>query len=177
MLHVPACLRMTRATFTDMRRQSPADRLMPGPCDRWVRCIIIDADPEDVYRWLCQLTVAPYSYDLIDNPGRRSPSQLTPGAEHLRLGQTFLIFELRAFQPGRFIAGRSQPRFRQLYGDITVSYEALARPEGRTLLQANACISHQSSLARRMLLALGDKIMAGKQLRTLKRNAEARAHQ
>ncbi|MDN5601129.1 MAG: hypothetical protein ACTHV2_10500 [Brachybacterium sp.] len=74
----PTMLRCTRAEALDIDQTSHADELMDQPCDRWVRCIDIAAEPDLVYRWLCQLTIAPYSIDLLDNLGRRSPP--VPGA-------------------------------------------------------------------------------------------------
>lgn len=169
----PSCLRLTNATQDDLTRWSPADEIMPDPAERWVRCINIEAPPADVYRWLCQLTVAPYSIDWIDNSGRRSPRRLTPGADQLALGQHFLIFAITSFTPGRAIAGRSRGRFRRVYGDVAVSYEALPR-EGSagTRLQATACLARSTGPIRRTALAAGDKLMAGRQLTNIKQLAE-----
>lgn len=172
---VPPILRYTRATAAEVARRSPADTLMPGDCDRWVRCITIDAPHQVVYRWLCQLTVAPYSFDAIDFLGRRSPDTLTPGAERLRTGQHFLIFAITSFALDGYIAGLSRPEFDGVYGRIAVSY--LVDPlDGRTTrLRANACLARSTSGIgiRRLALAAGDKIMAGRQLRVLKARAEA----
>ncbi len=73
-----------------------AERRLPFVCDNYLahpdavyfRGVTVRATPERIFRWLCQLRVAPYSYDWIDNRGRRSPQQLTPGAERLAAGQT-----------------------------------------------------------------------------------------
>ncbi|EUA28809.1 hypothetical protein I548_1994 [Mycobacterium intracellulare] len=64
----------------------PWERTTPLPCDgvlpsagvRADRAISIAAPPSIVFGWLCQLRVAPYSYDSLDNLGRRSPAGATP---------------------------------------------------------------------------------------------------
>lgn len=145
---------------------------MPGAADRWVRCVDVEAPTDHVYRWLCQLTVAPYSYDWIDNLGRRSPTTLTPGAEQLTIGQPFLIFSITSFKPNHHVAGRSRPEFHRVYGDITVSYQVIPRPGDATRLQANACLNRSIHPIIRTVLTAGDKIMAGRQLAKLKALAE-----
>ncbi|MCK7580455.1 MAG: hypothetical protein MZV65_35625 [Chromatiales bacterium] len=63
-----------------------------------------------VFRWLCQLRVAPYSYDWIDNLGRTSPGVLLPGLDALEAGQRFMtIFRLVAFAPGESITLETPP--------------------------------------------------------------------
>ncbi|MFI6595813.1 hypothetical protein ACIBHX_06155 [Nonomuraea sp. NPDC050536] len=58
----------------------PEEMAVPYDCDRvvgravegWFRAVTVRADAASMFRWLCQLRVAPYSYDLLDNYGRRS---------------------------------------------------------------------------------------------------------
>ena len=83
----------------------PCDRYMHAPYEAFLRAVDVDAPPEVVFRWLCQLKVSPYSYDCIDNRGRRSPRSLMPGSENLELGQEFLVFRLVEFVTNRRITG------------------------------------------------------------------------
>ena len=47
-----------------------------------MRSVEIAAPPELVFRWLCQLRVAAYSYDWANSAERRSPRELLPGLGH-----------------------------------------------------------------------------------------------
>jgi hypothetical protein len=75
-----------------------AERTAPLACDellaeapiRCDRAVAVDAPVPVVFRRVCQLSVAPYSYDLLDNLGRRSPRELTAGVQRLELGQRFM---------------------------------------------------------------------------------------
>lgn len=63
-------------TDAEVARRYPCDDLVTQPALQVWRGITVDADPEDVWPWLCQLRLAPYSYDVLDNLGRRSPREL-----------------------------------------------------------------------------------------------------
>ena len=76
---------------------TPAERAARLPCDelmpdavRLDRAISIAAPTAMVFAWLCQLRIAPYSYDLLDNTGRRSPRTRCAALTDLAVGQPFV---------------------------------------------------------------------------------------
>jgi len=153
----------------------PCDRYLPGAADAYFRAIDVDAGPAVLFRRLCQLRVAPYSYDWIDNFGRRSPRELTPGLERLERGQRFMtIFDLVEFEPDRQITLLCS-RHRRLFGEVAGTYLIAPRPGGCRLL-VKVAVNHPGdrfeSALRRRLLPHGDLLMMRKQLRTLAALAE-----
>lgn len=157
------------------------ERALPYPCDgltrartdAYFRGITVHAPPEIVFRWLCQLRAAPYSYDWIDNLGRRSPRELTPGLDDLAVGQRVMtMFRLASFARPIHITVRAL-RARWLFGEVAVSYmivpgEASCRLLGKIVVQRRGVLS----LPMRLLLPWGDLIMMRKQLMTLRDLAE-----
>ena len=80
------------------------DAVMPAADMVVSRAVDVAAPAAHTFRWVCQLRVAPYSYDLLDNLGRRSPKELTPGAEVLEVGQRVMtIFHLASFEHDRHL--------------------------------------------------------------------------
>ena len=152
----------------------PADGHRPGGT-HLVRAMDVDADPAIVFRWLCQVTVAPYSFDLVDNRGRRSPSTLTPGAEDLRLGQKFGIGLIVDFETGRHITAVTAGAAWRMFGDLAMSYQVV--PGVATRSRILVCVALPGARgARRLwqaLLGAGDLVMIRHQLRRLRRYAEA----
>ncbi len=65
-----------QATDADMQRPYPIDHYTQATEAVYWRAIDIQAPVAIVFRWLCQLQVAPYSYDWLDNGGRKSPEKL-----------------------------------------------------------------------------------------------------
>jgi hypothetical protein len=140
----------------------PCDTLRPRNGVRADRAISIDAPLDIVFAWLCQLRVAPYSYDAIDNFGRRSPSERDPALVRLEVGQRFMtLFALHSFISGEQITLRAK--------GVAVTYAV--RPEGAgSRLHVRVLFGGPWVFAR--LLALGDLVMMRKQLLTLKSLAE-----
>lgn len=150
----------------EVARRYGCDDLVPGPTLEAWRGVTVHADPATVWARVRQVRLAPYSYDLIDNLGRRSPRGLRDVPEPV-VGDPFT----RAF-------GRDQGRVRavvpgeELTATIMrahMSYAVL--PHGdttRLLLKVVMGTSRWLAAA----VSVGDLVMARKQLLTLKTLAE-----
>jgi hypothetical protein len=149
------------------------DGLIEHPSGVVFRAVDVDAPTAVVFRWLCQLRVAPYSYDWIDNRGRRSPQQLTPGVDELEIGQRFAtIFRLVAFEPGRSITLDSTTR---VFGHVAITYAAVPSDAERSRLVAKLLFTRPVGLyglALRCVLPAGDLVMMRRQLLNLRTLAE-----
>ena len=103
-----------------------------------VRAIAMEAPREVGFLWLCQMRRAPYSYDWLDNFGRRSPRQADPSLTDLAVGQSFMtIFELTDFTDSESLtlwmkAGRPT----RIFGAITLHYRVETITGSRSQLVA-----------------------------------------
>jgi hypothetical protein len=159
---------------------SPHERAQVYPCDGLVddadavfRAVNVDAPAQLVFRWVCQLRTAPYSYDWIDNLGRRSPRELIGGLERLEVGQRFMtIFRLVCFEEGRSITLDSTTA---LFGRVVGTYTIVPTGANRSRVVVKLLISGPPAIRgwiTRCVLPAGDLIMMRRQLLTLKALAE-----
>ncbi|GAB3036005.1 hypothetical protein GCM10011376_17920 [Nocardioides flavus (ex Wang et al. 2016)] len=150
----------------EVQRRYGCDDLVPEPTLEAWRGVTVHAPAEAVWERVRQVRVAPYSYDLVDNLGRRSPRALLDVPDP-RVGDPFT----RAF-------GRDQGRVvavdpgRELTAEIMGAHMSYAVVPGardtRLLLKIVASTSRWLA----PLLSVGDLVMARKQLLTLKALAE-----
>jgi hypothetical protein len=156
----------------------PCDRFIPQPEAALYRGVTIEAAAPIVFRWLCQMRVAPYSYDWIDNGGWQSPRELTPGLDNLAVGQDVMrIFTLVDFEPDRQLTLRLKPRSSaaRTFGDIAVSYLIAPRTINSCRLLVKLIANYPQGAKgsfMRALLPWGDLIMMRRQLLNLKYFAE-----
>jgi hypothetical protein len=169
-------------------RRPPADDLVATPAARWTRGVTSRAAPAHLWRWVTQLSVAPYSYDLVDNldwsssaalrlPALRlprvrpSPRELTPGADDLRVGQHLLVlFVVDSFADGEHLTLRLRRPGRGVVGEFAITYAVRPDGLGRTRLVATVVVDGPcgtvGTLAR-LALAWGDLVMMRRQLTRL----------
>ncbi|MBO0810395.1 MAG: polyketide cyclase, partial [Actinobacteria bacterium] len=69
-------------------RSYPCDDFVSSPTVQAWRGVRVEAPPAAVWPWVAQVRLAPYSYDWIDNLGRRSPRELA-GLPEPRAGDRF----------------------------------------------------------------------------------------
>ena len=156
-------------TDAETQERYPCDDFVGSPSLVAWRGVTVRAPQEVMWARLTQVRLAPYSYDLVDNLGRRSPAARIEVPEP-RVGVPFT----RAF-------GRDQGRVvaldpgRCLTAEIMgahMSYVVVPAGE-RTRLLLKVVAETRPWLAP--LLSLGDLVMARKQLLRLGSLAEADA--
>jgi hypothetical protein len=164
------------STADERSRPYPCDAVLPRPAQTLFRAVTVDAPVPVVYRWLCQLKLAPYSYDLIDNLGRRSPQHLVPGTEHLVVGERVMLFEVASFVSDEHITVAC--RRNAVFGDVAISYVVTPCEGGGSRLVAKLVTNPAPGpigMVLRPLLPVGDLVMMRRQLLNLKSLAEATA--
>lgn len=169
-------IRYWNATAEERVAEHPADAHHGPGGNHLVRALDVDAEPAVVFRWLCQITVAPYSYDLIDNLGRRSPATLTPGADHLRVGQRLGVGPIVDFETGQHITAVTSAASAKLFGNLAMSYQVVSGLTTASRIVVCIALPAPRGAPRRVLQALlgaGDLVMIHHQLHRLKRYAEA----
>ncbi|HET8768266.1 MAG TPA: SRPBCC family protein [Pedococcus sp.] len=154
-----------------------AETRLPFACDDLVgnspalvawRGVTVNAPPEVVWSWVGQVRIAPYSYDWLDNLGRRSPRDLA-GLPEPRVGEPFTrsggrpLGRLVAVEPGRQLTGEILGAF--------LSYLVVPLGENGTRLLLKVVMDTRRVLAP--FLSVGDLVMARRQLLNLKACAEA----
>jgi hypothetical protein len=151
------------ATDAEVAAPRPCDALAGAGATQADRAISIAAPVDVVYRWLCQLRAAPYSYDLLDNFGRRSARTLTPGLERLAPGQRVMrLFTVTSFAPDEHLTIGSG-------GHTVVTYAVSSEGTG-TRLAVRIAFALPRLVTQAVLL--GDLVMMRKQLLILKALAE-----
>jgi len=151
----------------------------PFPCDEWMRSptlvawrgVTVETTAERLWPWVVQIRVAPYSYDWIDNRGRRSPRGLL-GLADPTVGEHFTSAAGKRL--GRVL---SVDPPRQLTGRIAGAVISYVLVEDADAARTRLLMKIVSALPRPAadLLSIGDLLMARRQLLNWKRLAEATA--
>jgi len=167
---------------------SNEETLLTYPCDSvpdlpetvYFRGIDINSSVEQVFPWLCQMKVAPYSYDWLDNFGKRSPQHLTKELTHLEMGQVFMTgFKLVDFKANSHVTIRSRDElswWMRVFGDLVVSYCLFPKGENNCRLVVKLRLAYPKGILMKplmkMLLPPGDTFMMHKQISNFKKLSE-----
>jgi hypothetical protein len=150
----------------------PCDGFVDSPALQAWRGVRVEAPAEAVWRWVAQVRLAPYSYDWIDNLGRRSPQE-PAGLPEPRVGEMFTTAGGREL--GRIV---SVDRGTQLTGTIMGAFMSYVLvPEDRCTTRLLLKVVMQTARWKAPALSVGDLIMARRQLLNLKQLTERHARQ
>jgi hypothetical protein len=153
-------------TPAEIARRYPCDDIVSAPVLEAWRGVTVDAVPEQVWPWVTQIRLAPYSYDLIDNLGRRSPQELRDLPDPVP-GEPFTTAAGRRL--GRILSATPTEQLTARIMGAVMSY-VLVPDGGTTRLLLKIVTAGGRWYAP--LLSVGDLVMARRQLLNLKQLAE-----
>ncbi|GAB3706044.1 hypothetical protein GCM10027598_07920 [Amycolatopsis oliviviridis] len=151
----------------EIARAYPCDDFVTSPTLRAWRGVSVEAPTEAVWPWVAQVRLAPYSYDWIDNLGRRSPRELLDLPEP-RVGETFTatggrkLGRVVSVAPGEQLTGAIMGAF--------MSYVLIPQERDTSRLLLKVVMRTNRLVA--VGVSVGDLVMARRQLLTFKQLAE-----
>jgi hypothetical protein len=157
-------------TEDEVMRHYPCDDIVPSPGLQAWRGVTVHATPEALWPWVAQIQAAPYSYDWIDNLGRRSPQQLLDTPLPVPGGP----FTRTANRPqGRLLSVEEHVHYTGRILGAVMSYVLEPLDAANTRLLLKIVMRRHSWITP--FISIGDLVMARRQLLNLKRLAEKSA--
>jgi hypothetical protein len=153
-------------------RRYPCDDLVPNPVLQAWRGVTVHARSEQVWPWVAQIRLAPYSYDWLDNLGRRSPQDLR-GLPEPVVGESFTT-AFGGRRVGRIVSVESGQHLTGTIMGALMSY-VLVPVDGNMKTRLLLKIVTAGGRTIAPLLSIGDLIMARRQLLNLAALAERTA--
>lgn len=172
------------ATNDELARTMPGDEIVTHPVFNATRAVTVNAQPEDIWPWIVQIGFYRggwYTYDLLDNPGRRSAERIVLELQHIAVG------DLIPMGPGKsigiwvkqFVPKQWMVWWGKKAEQTSWTWVLDPMPEGTTRLitRVRAPLSWRepASAAMLVMLELADFPMMRKCLLGIKRRAEALA--
>jgi len=167
------------ATDEEVNRPMPGDFLCTTPHLDSTRAVTIGATPEEIWPWIAQLgrgRAGWYSYDFIDNPGRRSAKTILPQFQELNVGDYLPTgigsgFKVIDVEPNRFLVLQLCPE-----GGLTLAlYPEESSSSTRLVSRIRIRWNLRDPKVAVMVAVVdpGDFVMMRKMMLGIKRRAEA----
>ena len=159
-------------TDGEISRSYSCDDFVASPTLRAWRGVRVGAPAAAVWPWVAQVRLGPYSYDWIDNLGRRSPQRLM-GLPDPRVGEAFTTAGGRKL--GRIVSVDPGSQLTATIMGAFMSYVLVPQQNNATRLLLKVVMRTNRWAAP--ALSVGDLVMARRQLLNLKRLAERHQQQ
>jgi hypothetical protein len=153
-------------TDDEVARHYPCDDIVSSPVLQAWRGVTVRATPDRLWAWVAQIRLAPYSYDWIDNLGRRSPRELRALSEPAA-GEPFTTAATRRL--GRILSVSPVEELTGWIGGAVMSYVLVPNGDATRLLLKIVTAKGRWIAP---LVSVGDLVMARRQLLNLKQLAE-----
>jgi hypothetical protein len=148
-------------------------------CRELIRSIEIHAKTSDIFVWLKQLRIAPYSYDFIDNRGRKSPDFIIENLPPLKVNTHYLLaFHIFEFEENSFITCRFcepiNPPVNLYMKNLFFEYRIVVQGSKTQLwckIKGNIN-TDPSSKGFFFIFSVANKIMMARQLKNIKKLSE-----
>ena len=168
------------STSEEVARSMPGDDVVSAPTFNATRAVTVDARPEAVWPWIVQIGFGRagwYSYDVLDNLGRRSAERIVPALQHIEVGDLVPLgpgedagMRVKALESGRWVVWWDNNHL------TTWSWLLDPMPDGRTRLltrvRTRPSWRHPATVIWLVLTEVADFPMMRKCLLGIKRRAE-----
>jgi hypothetical protein len=167
----------------DRRWHLFGDEIVPDARAQFTHAVTIAAPPSDVWPWLVQMgcqRAGWYSWDVLDNAGKRSARRIVPELQHLAVGDVLPYrptgddgFEvLRVVPEQALVLGSTAKDF---HGTWAFVLEPLGTTATRLIARYRAAFEPSAKMAVQVpAMAALHGFMQRKQLRTIKDRAEGK---